>query len=48
MDVGEIPMWALQYENRIQEGHATITTGNCDIRVDGMQAISLKYTFHTI
>lgn len=48
MDIGEIPMWELQYENRTQEGDATITTENGDIRMDGMQAISLKYTFHTI
>lgn len=48
MDIGKIPMWELHYENRTQEGNATVTTGNGDIRMDGMQAISLKYTFHTI
>lgn len=48
MDIGKIPMWELQYESRTQESDATITTGNSDIRMDGMQAIFLKYTFHTI
>lgn len=48
MDIGKIPMWELQYESRTQEGNATVTTGNGDIRMDGMQAVSLKYTFHTI
>lgn len=53
MDIGETPTWELQYENATQgvgggRDATTTTTGNGDIRMDGMQAISLKYTFHTI
>lgn len=54
MDIGQIPLWGLQNPNRSQVGrpntHTTppLPTGNSDIRMDGMQAVSLKYTFHTI
>lgn len=51
MDIGLIPLWGLQNPNRSQAGRRNKEkkkTGDGDIRMDGMQAISLKYTFHTI